>query len=213
MARDDDDGAAVVVVLILLAAAGSRRPVVADWTAGAAPADWTWPLPVLLQRQVAGAVVRREPEISQEFRAPDHLGVDLMYRGIADPARFGKIVAAWEVPDATPVLAARSGTLWSVQRTARGWSVVLDHGKPWATFYQHMSSINDDIAKGGQGVRKEAPMKIEAGRQLGIVGFDPTDAARVRHLHFAAWYQGVGDAASVDPGEAMKTWRKVTKTI
>lgn len=205
----DDEAIGMGLAIVLLA--GSKTMSI-DWNAGAAPADWTWPMPILEQR-IGSGVVQREPEISQEFRRPDHLGVDIMYRGVQNAARYAAAAPAWEVPDVTPVLAARSGTLWSVQHTPRGWSVVLDHGKPWATFYQHMQTISDDIAKGGQGARKEAPMVIEAGRQLGIVGIDPQDAARVRHLHFAAWYQGAGDKASVDPAAAMRQWRKIRKVI
>lgn len=114
------------------------------------------------------------------------------------------------VPDGVPVLAARDGTLWSVERTARGWAIVIDHGPPFSTFYTHLESVETDIANGIQGVRRNGePLFIPAGRQLGRVGHDPTDANRVRHLHFAVWYQGAGDAASVDPTQDMATWRRL----
>ena len=136
------------------------------------------------------------PVVSQEFRgggpAP-HYGVDLMY------GRPG----AYFVPDgAVPVLAARAGALWSVHQTARGWGIVIDHGAfgPFATYYQHLESVAPNIAAAPKGT------PIAAGTPLGVMGSDPTDGGHVRHLHFAVWYQGFGDSASVDPADAMAGW-------
>jgi murein DD-endopeptidase MepM/ murein hydrolase activator NlpD len=152
-----------------------------DWGSG-----WTWPLPDLATSTPLPA------RISQEFRGADdaspHFGVDLMYW------RSG-----WFAPEHTPIVAAKAGTVWSVEQTERGWSVVLDHGPPWATFYQHLSAVLPGIAKG---------TPVVAGQQLGTIGADPTDPEHVRHLHFAAWYHGAGDTASVDPDEAMPAWRR-----
>lgn len=150
-----------------------------DWGGG-----WVFPVP-----DRSSPLVRAE--VSQEFKPGQHMGVDIMYR------EGGK----WTAPIGTPVVAARSGVVWSVNQTPRGWNVVLDHGEPWATWYQHLASVV--VQKGD---------RVEAGRELGVMGADPTDPQGLRHLHFAAWYKGNGDKASVDPQAAMKAWRRVTWT-
>lgn len=148
-----------------------------DWGAG-----WTWPVP---DRPGVPAA------ISQEFKRGPHYGVDIMYReGVG-----------WSAPIGTPVLAARDGVVWSVGETARGRSVVIDHGAPWATFYQHLASVK--VVKG---------QLVRAGEEIGTMGADPTDAQGLRHLHFATWYKGHGDSGSVDPAKAMASWRRVLWT-
>lgn len=154
----------------------SSSGVVIDWGVG-----WTWPLP---NSSDGGAAV-----VSQEFRAENHLGVDLMYRD-----RAGRFF----VPEGTPVLAARAGTVWSTGNTARGLNVVLDHGPPWATFYQHLSSV---AVKHGE--------VVSEGQRIGTAGVDPTDTEGVRHLHFETWYKGDGGHA-VDPARAMRGWKRLT---
>lgn len=145
---------------------------------------WVWPVP----RDTAQALGK--PVITQEFRRPSHLGVDIMYRS------GDRFVA----PEGTPILAARSGTVWSTGQTARGWNVVVDHGPPFATFYQHLAA-EPDVVKGDL---------VAAGQRIGVMGIDPTDGEGVRHLHFAVWYQGAGDSASVDPSVAMMRWAVLT---
>ena len=144
-----------------------------DWGGG-----WTWPVP---DRPGSPALV------TNPFKRPAHLGVDIMYR------EGGQYVA----PVGTPVLAARAGVVWSTGKTARGQNVVLDHGAPFATFYQHLETVS--ISKG---------QRVEAGQQIGTMGADPTDPQGLRHLHFAVWYKGNGDSSSVDPGRAMPAWRR-----
>jgi murein DD-endopeptidase MepM/ murein hydrolase activator NlpD len=167
-------GADIILIVVALAVLGSVGAL--PWGGG-----WVWPVPTTQQ----GAAV-----ISQEFRRPAHLGVDVMFR-----------VGGRFVADAgTPVVAARAGRVWSTGHTARGWNVVLDHGAPWATFYQHLA--DEPVVKAGD--------VVTAGQRLGFMGVDPTDAAGVRHLHFAVWYKGNGDSASVDPGAAMQGWGRLT---
>jgi murein DD-endopeptidase MepM/ murein hydrolase activator NlpD len=155
---------------------------------------WVWPIPdLLLAPPLVESIV--PATISQEFRgngtARPHYGVDLMYRSVGD--------RGWFAPDGTPVCCVKAGTVWSVDRTSRGWAVVVDHGPPWSTFYQHLDKVSPWIATGA---------RVEAGSQLGTMGADPTDLEQVRHLHFAAWYHGAGDNASVDPSEAMHGWAR-----
>jgi len=153
-----------------------------DWGGG-----WVWPVPDDDRDSSHHPAI-----ISQEFKRPAHLGVDIMYRWPT-----GQYFAP---PDA-PILAARAGTVWSVARGARGIAVVLDHGAPFATFYQHLSAAS--VVKG---------QVVAAGDRIGTMGADPTDAGNVRHLHFAVWYKGNGDAASVNPGAAMASWKRVSWT-
>lgn len=194
------DDEVVIAGLILLAMLGKRSNHIV-WGGG-----WVWPIPDI--RQPDGAVDRAV--ISQEFRgagdSSPHYGVDLMYRNRLPPPTF-------TAPSGTPILAARDGVLWSVERAARGWNVVLDHGPPWATFYQHLETVSPDILAGLQGKHVitgsgKRPMAIPAGRVLGTMGADPLDAGHVRHLHFAVWHNGAGDRASVDPSDVMYAWRR-----
>jgi len=173
--RDDDAIVVVVGIMLWLMSRKDESKVVSseEWDG-----EWHWPVP----RDAAG----NPPVVSNEFRRPSHLGVDVMYRV------GGRYVA----PEGTKVLAARAGVVWSTGKTARGWNVVLDHGKPWATFYQHLAA--EPLVKKGD--------HVAAGQELGFMGADPTDPQKVRHLHFATWYKGAGDSASVDPGPHMSNW-------
>ena len=199
MRRGDSWVAVSVLAGILLAMRDSKSIA---WGS-----NWVWPIPEI---HLLGGLVY-PPVISQEWRASGspHYGVDLMYERA--PGR-----RSFFVPDVdVPVLAANGGTLWSVERTPRGWAVVIDHGKPFATFYQHLREVDPVIAAGAQGVHHGKwgpPMVIASGQRLGVMGADPLDAAHVRHLHFAVWYQGAGDSASVDPSTEMSKWGRVAWT-
>ena len=149
-----------------------------EWGGG-----WVWPVPN------AGAAVAL---VTNPFRAPAHYGVDIMYRSADGHPN---------APVDTPILAARDGVVWTTGQTARGLNVVLDHGPPFATFYQHLVRV--DVAKG---------QRVIAGQQIGVMGADPTDPEGLRHLHFAVWWKGSGDNHSVDPEPAMRAWRRVAWT-
>jgi murein DD-endopeptidase MepM/ murein hydrolase activator NlpD len=153
---------------------------------------WVLPIPdLMMSPPLVESVIRAT--ISQEFRgdgsSSPHFGVDLMYRSAGD--------RGWFAPEGTPVVAAKAGTIWSVDESPRGWMIVIDHGPPWATFYQHLDKVSPGITKG---------TRVEPGHQLGTMGSDPTDPQHVRHLHFATWYHGAGDEASVDPAQSMLGW-------
>jgi murein DD-endopeptidase MepM/ murein hydrolase activator NlpD len=101
-------------------------------------------------------------------------------------------------PPGVPILAARPGTVWSVTKSPKGWSVVINHGAPFATYYQHLDMVV--VAKG---------MPVIAGTMLGTMGWDPQQGASAfRHLHFAVWLNGHGDASSVDPGSVIGKWTR-----
>ncbi len=176
-------------------------PIVANATAlELPPGRWVWPLP-----RWQGRV----PVISDGWGSPRdggarrHKGADLMYRR----GFLGDLIALfpptsphslWHfVPDRTVALAAADATIWSATRTPRGYSVVLSHGKPWATYYTHLDSLFvPETTRGAGGHR------VVAGQPLGIVGADPTNPA-IRHLHFEIWKGGDHNAA-IDPAPILR---------
>lgn len=162
-----------LMALVLLALRRSGHVELAE--------GWVWPVPSW------NAVL---PQISQAFAAPRHLGVDVLYR----------VAGRWMAPADTPIVAANAGTVQRVTRSARGWSVVLDHG-PVLTFYQHMSAI--DVKRG---------QRVLAGERLGTMGADPLDAQHVRHLHFELWQRVGADVAQIDPQPLMAPWRVIAWT-
>lgn len=174
---------------------------------------WHWPVPDLVTRDGKKYLAT----ISQEFKPATHLGVDIMYRrtSITDRPEFPAAPGAngvrngspmYFAPPETPILAARDGRVWSVSKGARGWSVVLDHGKPWATFYTHLERVDLEPHKAGKAIASGQPTNVKAGDMLGTMGGDPLESTHLRHLHFAAWYEGQGDDASVDPAGVIQTW-------
>ena len=174
------DGWLIVIGLLLLAASGGRTPGeparardVATYGEG-----WVWPLP----RLADGRRPRRTSGFGGWRTTPTphvHVGIDVMYErehrlpaGTKLPVPDHGSIAS-DLPDGTQVLAARDGTVWSTGQTNRGQHVVLDHGAPWSTFYQHLSAVY--VRKGD---------RVEAGQPLGEAGFDPSGKEKVRHLHF-----------------------------
>jgi len=214
--KKDDENAAIVIGIGLLLMAGSGKhpagprgsvPPLASgipWGAG-----WSWPVPAAR----IGAKVY-DPEVSNPFRPPTHAGVDVMFRrsGPADVPQYppGSTNGStmYFAPPGTPILAAKDARVWSVIRTVRGWGVVLDHGRPFATFYQHLETVDFPVHAMGYLQGTKTITTVKAGDRLGTMGADPTDAMRLRHLHFAVWYQGHGDSASVDPQQAMTSWAR-----
>lgn len=190
--HDRDEVLLVLGALALLMVTG--EPV--EW---GDPSLWAWPVP---DASIIG--LRHPAEISNGFVVPTHYGVDVMYRGDMSAMGFELFDHSndtWFAPNDTPVLAARAGTVYSVDKSPRGIEVVLDHGPPWATYYQHLSAVQ--VAKGD---------KVAAGQRIGTMGFDPTDPEGLRHLHFATWYKGAGDSSSVDPERQMMAWKRTLWT-
>lgn len=150
-------------------------------------APWVWPLPVLGDRP---------PVVSQSWRpfddADPHLGADLMY----EAPRTGRR-RRFEVPDGVPVLAAGAGRVRFAGDTRRGGAVIVDHARGRATYYVHLEAVF--VGRGGQ---------VEPGQPLGLVGHDPTDGMRVRHLHFEIWRHGTRSSA-IDPGPLLRAWPRL----
>lgn len=169
---------------------------------------WGWPVP-----RYEG----RAPVISDGFGSPrpslaggKHQGVDLMFARIAsDPFPGGPNgTKGFVMPDAWMAVAASDGVLWSAGYTPRGFAVVVDHGRV-ATFYQHLDALlvpeTRPPAKGKPG---DARIAIKAGQPLGVIGADPQDPSRLKHLHFELWLGAPGNA--IDPQPLMKAWQVFT---
>ncbi len=166
---------------------------------------WGWPVP-----RWQG----RAPVISDGFGSPrppaTHMGVDLMFGRISsDPFPIGPNGSkAFVMPDAWMAVAASEGVLWSAGHTPRGFAVVIDHGNV-ATFYQHLETLLVPEAKPpAKGTPREQLIQIKVGQPLGVIGGDPLDPARLKHLHFELWLGG--PASAIDPQPLMKAWQVFT---
>ena len=161
---------------------------------------FVWPVP---------AWQGRPPSISDGFHSPRshgrHNGVDIMFDRLpTDAFRVGSPNGsrAFVMPDGIAALAAADGELWSAMSTQHGFAVVIDHKPlPFATFYTHLERLFVPPTNPGSKPKR----KIRAGEPLGIIGYSPLDAAKLKHLHFALWRGGPADA--IDPAGAMKSWR------
>lgn len=214
--RIDDE----IIVLALLGGAvlmSNEREAIA-WGSG-----WHFPVPDL----ISNGGSRFPAIVTQEFKGPKHAGVDIMLSRRADN---GVIISGFDpgqraadgitrdvtasgrafAPKGTPILAARDGLVWSVTKTVNGIMVVLDHGKPWATFYGHLETCHLQVTASGK-----SGQRVRAGDEIGTMGAglnrDPSrglvDGEHLRHLHFETWYKGAGNAA-VDPSREMQTWER-----
>lgn len=227
MKRDDEIALFVVLVGGIALFAKETMGESIEWGDG-----WHWPVPdLVLNNPLTTAAAALDPtghvvatqwrypaEVSQEFKPGKHVGVDVMYqrqRGgpdsilypVGDDAGGAKQNARWFAPQNTPILAAKAGKVWSTQKTSKGILVVIDHGKPWATMYAHLATTTlDPHWKGLRVGANVTPQTVDAGQAIGTMGHDPEDAAKLRHLHFACWYKGHGDAASKDPRRVMNSW-------
>lgn len=170
---------------------------------------WVWPVPPWQQRP---------PVISDGFGSPRpgrlHAGVDVMFlRAAADAAtlRAGTPNGSrgFVMPNGVSALAAADGVVWSAGQGPRGFSVVIDHGKhhgqPVATFYTHLEKLAVTPTQRGQ-----TKQQIRAGQPLGIIGGDPLDPQKLKHLHFELWLGGPANA--IDPIAIMRGWTMTAPT-
>ena len=213
--RDDEAVWLAVGVGVVLVMRGSGP----EWGGG-----WVWPVPTLVlpDAQYPAVVSDGFGPGKRDGGKRAHAGVDVMYkrRTLVDQVapyppgtRLGS--TRFFAPTGTPILAARDARVWSVKKTPRGIAVVLDHGKPWATFYTHLASTALDEHEDGKrveraglvGRRRTDPQLVMAGEVIGTMGHDPTGNAPT-HLHFECWYKGAGSDAAVDPEKAMARWRR-----
>jgi murein DD-endopeptidase MepM/ murein hydrolase activator NlpD len=214
MARKDD---IMLFALIIGVLAFLRRKV--EWGTG-----WMWPVPTLRTRD--GSLY--EAVITDGLGSPRgtgvHRGVDIMYRRKSKTDRPeykssngktpGESSGPFFMPNGVvPIVAARDGFIWSAGKTPRGFSVVLDHGKPFATYYTHMIALAVALHANGKNTIDGTRTPVKAGDVIGLASFDPMDHAKTVHLHFSVAHNGPPESAAVDPEEAMRTWTRPPRTF
>jgi hypothetical protein len=202
-------GAALPVLLLgggaaaaLWLARRTRPASAATTTETSAAAGWLWPVPTLGDRRpvISDGWGSRRTRLDGTTRP--HRGVDLMY-----PRRPGELATAYPpgtpngtprffMPDGIPALAAAAGTIRVARRTSRGHTVVIAHASGWATFYTHLDKLSI-----------EPGQPVAAGQPIGIIGGDPTDRRRLKHLHFKVWRHGT-QASAVDPAPYLAAWQR-----
>ena len=177
------------------------KPAIPTQPPARLPGRWVWPVVKWNERS---------PSISDGVGSPrpggPHRGVDIMFvRKATDPFRPGTPngSAGHVMPDDVAVVAASDGVIWSAEPTRRGFAVVVDHGpRKIATYYAHLEKLL--VAPTTRG---RSGQRVAAGEPIGIVGFDPLDGERLRHLHFEVWLGGPKDV--VDPQPLMRTWEVI----
>jgi murein DD-endopeptidase MepM/ murein hydrolase activator NlpD len=167
--------------------------------------DWYWPVPVVGERRPVisdGADSWRTAADGSRF---PHGGVDIMFRrasrdDLVDvfPPGSPNGSRGFYMPDKVYALAASRGAVWLSGWTPKGYAVVLDHGTR-ATFYAHLSKLFVDETR-----RARSGQLVEAGQPLGVVGYSPLDAKKLKHLHFEVWRGGSSN--KLDPEPLMRAW-------
>jgi murein DD-endopeptidase MepM/ murein hydrolase activator NlpD len=200
-----------VIGLMLLGVVLIRRKV--EW---GDPALWTWPVPDAIIGGQSYPAVISDGVGTDRPEGKSHRGVDIMYRRKSSrdlATRYAPKTSNGTpghiAPPFTPIVAARAGTVWSVANTPRGWTVVISHdGTKFATYYTHLESVALPAHKAGVSLATGKPTVIGAGDYIGAMGWDPKDASKTRHLHFAVWESGP-ESHAVDPEAAMRSWSRV----
>lgn len=204
-----DEDMLVIGLLVVGAATLGRKSV--PW---GPPTSWVWPVPDATINGVIYPAVISDGWGTDRPDGKIHRGVDVMYRRRTPrdlseyPNRTPEGTQMHVAPPHAPILAARDGVIWSVAKTPRGWTIVISHGKPFATYYTHLESAAFPVHKDGVSVATGKPTKVRAGDYLGPMGWDPLDKSRTRHLHFAVWVGGAEESA-VDPESAIVKWSRV----
>lgn len=142
------------------------------------------------------------PTESQSYSPPTHYGWDIMYPradrrdaerwppGTTDGSR------RYFCPPGVPVLAALPGVVTYARRTRRGGQVTLRHDGELETLYLHL----EDLAV-------EEGWPVQMGARVGTVGWDPLDAERLRHLHFAIRYRKQWAEAPIGRWNKLAVWK------
>lgn len=150
----------------------------------------------------------KDPKTGKQ-KSRQHLGVDIMFRNKAAQKPKVPTVTAWHhMPSGeVPMLAMLAGTVWSAEKTPRGFTVKIDHGArygaPLVSYYTHMSKLL---------VKKGDP--VTAGSVLGYIGNDPMSENDPNHAHVELWDYSSGEDdrvhIAVDLGPYLKRWQKLT---
>ena len=159
--------------------------------------QYAWPVP-----RFAGV----NPVVSNPFRRPDHLGVDIMYpRDAPGEPELPWQTKRFEAFPGVPIMAAGPGNIHTVLPGVEGAKhkggktsvVIVDHHRvpgygPLATMYLHLAI--EPSLKPRQTVTRNT--------RLGLMSYQGTDTA---HLHFAM-STDVTDRWGVDPKPFLKQW-------
>lgn len=180
---------------------------------GSTISGWVYPMP--RWRDYAPTVSDGPGPGKRDGGKRGHNGADIDYRRksrsdllstFKPGTREGSGGGMFFCPYAWPIIAARDGKIWSTASTSRGIQMVIDHGKPFATYYQHMCRIFFPLGLS----RGEGGHLVKAGQVIGLVGngSDPGDAAdnAFTHLHFEVWRDG-GAESWIDPTDILKSAR------
>jgi murein DD-endopeptidase MepM/ murein hydrolase activator NlpD len=111
------------------------------------------------------------------------------------------------LPDGTRVLAAAEGVVRFADWTPRGWSVIIDHADGASTYYTHLEALSVTRTSSSKGAQR-----VIAGQPLGVVGFDPLDAEKLKHLHFELWL-GRSRGLATDPAPYVAQWLRVRLVV
>lgn len=145
----------------------------------------------------------RWSRVSQGFHAPEHMGVDIMFRRLpGEPVTTSPGNAEWCMPAGVRALAFAAGTVVYAKQAANGWRVRLSHG-PLDTLYLHLAAA--PLVVQGQ--------RVGMGDPLGVVGADPTDPEKLPHLHFETRLGSLGTMQTpIDPGIFLSSWSLLNDT-
>lgn len=178
------------------------------------PGTWVWPVPRFKSNIDPMSLGSYDPVMSQEYRASDHHGIDVMFQRKSADDRLEFVAGTHDAsrgffaPPGVPILAPHDALVWSCDKhpLGRGWQIVLDMGKPYAFYMLHMSEVYVQTTQRG-----ESKERVTAGQVIGLMGYDPIDPQGLRHLHFECWYNGGADAhinpmAGPAPMGGMPNW-------
>ncbi len=150
-----------------------------------------WPVAIV----VDGLGHLRAPVMTQEFRADNHHGVDIMFLARPedptdpkDPRRADHFY----VPVGARIIAAAPGFVKYAYQHENGWRVRLIHDSGFDTCYFHMSELHKTFTVGEL---------VNVGDVLGDMGGDPTqaDPHHTVHLHFEIRRNDGGAGVPIDP--------------
>ena len=166
--------------------------------------EWVYPMPILTDGT--------NPTESDGWGSPRdgggraHKGNDVMYRRkrtftkeewkVKSAAEKDHNSRGYYVPVGTPLLCVKHGKIWSITKSSLGIRVMVDHGKPYASVYQHGGELLRDWKKGDA---------IRAGELIMTCGYSLKDAESLRHLHF----EFVVNGEKVDPAPYLAKMRKL----
>jgi murein DD-endopeptidase MepM/ murein hydrolase activator NlpD len=148
----------------------------------------------------------RAAVVSNGFRNPEHLGVDIMGRRLPHdpPYRDGdpRGTPGFFCPGQPLIRAVGPGKVRYSKDSFNGWRVEVDHSDaPTRCFYAHMIP--------GSALVKEGEI-VMAGQPLGIMGGDPSPADRRHtvHLHLGGYNLATGKWFDLEP--FMQGWLRTS---